>query len=128
MERVSVRDIKPCKAKFNASAKGSASSGVAGVGRQEETLRSTPPIGTVQDLITIQQAMGLKSEAFTIEEKKDWATVKAKVLKKVSPIKELIKEMKSRTEAFGKRKDKVKDAKPSSKPTVLNSNCCVFNL
>jgi len=128
VERVSVRDIKPCKAKFNETSKGSASSGVAGVSRQEETLRSTPPIGTVQDLITIQQATGLKSESFNIEEKKDWATVKANVLKKVSPIKDLIREMKSRTDAVNKRKEKAKDAKPSSKPTVLNANCCVFNL
>ena len=124
MERVSVRDIKPCKAKFNETSKGSASSGSAGVGRQEETLRSTPPIGTVQDLITIQQAMGLKSEAFNIEEKKDWATVKANVLKKVSPIKDLIREMKSRTDAVNKRTTShAKDAKPSSKHTVLNANC-----
>ena len=128
MERVSVRDIKPCKAKFNETSKGSQSAGSAGVGRQEETLRSTPPIGTVQDLITIQQAMGLKSEAFNIEEKKDWATVKANVLKKVSPIKDLIREMKSRTDAVNKRTTShAKDAKPSSKPTVLNAHCFFLN-
>ena len=102
---------------------------IAGRAAGDAIYPEPPPIGTVQDLITIQQAMGLKSEAFSIEEKKDWATVKANVLKKVSPIKDLIREMKSRTDAVNKRTTShAKDAKPSSKPTVLNANCCVFNL
>lgn len=41
------------KSKFDVSSRGTSSSGSAGVGKCEETLRSTPPTGSVNYLVTL---------------------------------------------------------------------------
>ena len=109
------------KARFAESSKRSASSGSKGCGRVEETLKSTPPTGTIQDLITMQAAMALKAEAHNIEQKADWPDIRKSVLMKIAPIKDLIKETKDRVKAIDNRKqNRPKAVKAGSAPTVPN--------
>ena len=84
-----------------------------------ETLKSTPPTGSVQELMTIQKAMELKNDAYDIEEKKRWPLIRQNVVKKIAPIKDLIKEIKDRVKAIDTRKQSCKkNEKPGSALTV----------
>ena len=100
-----------------------------GGGRQEETLKSTPPTGSVQDLITMQQALELKHEAYSIDEKEDWKKIRKEILEKVCPIKDLMKVLKDRQVAIDKRKTgRKKQSNVSAAPTVLNANRLFFRV
>ena len=71
--------------------------------------------------MTIQQAMELKNDAYTIEEKSDWSTIRQSVVKKIAPINDLIKEIKDRVKAIDTRKQsRKKVVKAGSAPTVPN--------
>ena len=109
--------------RFSASAKGSASSGSQGSGRQEATLRATPPTGSAQDLITMQEALALNEKAFEFEENEDWKGTRQSVIKNTNPIKEPVKEMKDRVAAVDSRKSKRKNViKINAGPTVLTGS------
>ena len=87
----------------------------------EETLKSTPPTGSVQELMTIQKAMELSIHAYEVEETKYWPLIRQNVIKKIAPIKYLIKEIKDRVKAIDTRKQsRKKNEKPGSAPTVPN--------
>ena len=59
------------KNKYAASSKGISSSGTAGTGKREETLRSTPPTGAVNDLIILAKLTKLPEQVYTELESRD---------------------------------------------------------
>ena len=93
-------NLETFKAKFSESSRGTASSGSQGAGRLESTLKSTPPIGQLNDLRTIAECLKSVEKVYDIENKTDWANVKADIAKLLVPCKELIKEMKERVGSF----------------------------
>ena len=106
--------------KYAASSKGTSSSGTAGTGKREETLRSTPPTGTVNDLIILAKLTKLPEQVYTeLETRDDWADFKQRVQTMLGPIRDLTREMKSRTKSFEVRKSKRKgQPKQLAVPTV----------
>ena len=115
------------KNKFSVSSRGTSSSGSGGVGKREETLRSTPPTGTVNDLVTIASCHKLPDLVYTeIQQRSDWPTFKTKVATKLTPIRELIKELKNRLAGFEVRKKSKMEAKETSAPTVGDSKISVW--
>ena len=120
------------KARFQVSAKRTMSSGSNGSGGHSETLRSTPPTGTIQSLISITAVLAMPNRVFEeIEKKSDWTTILTDVKAQVQPMKDVIKELKDRNVAFDKRKTKRdEDQKKSGKktsaaPTVLDGKLAV---
>ena len=120
------------KNKYAASSRGTSSSGSAGTGMREETLRSTPPTGTVNDLIILANLTKLPEQVYTeLETREDWADLKQRVQTMLAPIRDLTREIKSRTNSFEVRKSKRKgQPKQAAAPTVRDGqiNVCVASL
>ena len=113
--------LEKYKKKFDSTSRGSASSGSNGMGKREETLRSTPPTGSIASLITLQECNGLSDLVHTdIDSRADWQPLKAKVAVSSMTIRELIKELKNRLASIEVRKKSKSSSadKPSSGPTV----------
>ena len=112
------------KAKFTQYGKGSASSGSQGNG-SSSTLGSTPPTGSVQDLILFASLKPFVNKIHSIDKSTDYKDVRASLMKAMAPIKELVIAAKRRSEAIATRKksfvtgDKHQKTKPKvAGPTV----------
>ena len=118
--------LEQFKAEFTVSSRGTSSSGGNGSGKLEETLKSTPPIGQLNDLRTIAECFKSVEKVYDMENKTDWANVKADIAKLLVPCKELINEIKERVGSFEKRQksrtDQKKQRKSMAGPTVLFAN------
>ena len=107
--------LEQLKARFTVSSRGTSSSGGNGSGKLEETLKSTPPIGQLNDLRTIAECLKSVEKVYDMENKTDWANVKADIAKLLVPCKELIKEIKERVGSFEKRQKSRTDQKKQRK-------------
>ena len=119
-------NLETFKAKFSESSRGTASSGSQGAGRLESTLKSTPPIGQLGDLLTIQGCYKKVEAVYNMETKAAWTDVRADIVKALAPCRELIKEIKKRLDSIDIRQKNRQDEKKKSKsvagPTVLFAN------